>query len=81
MQRTTSSQDLYLSCISLIKTLRKRNTLEENRKHCISTLHDIKTLIKFRLWVLMRDQSLTHLCIDISLIPQHILDHKISSKS
>ena len=39
------------------------------------------TDVKVRLWVLMRDQSLTHLCIDISLIPQHILDHDISLKS
>ena len=25
--------------------------------------------LKVRLWVLMRDQTLTHLCVDISLIP------------
>ena len=36
---------------------------------------------KVRLWVMMRDQTLTHLCIDISLIPQHILDHNVSLKS
>ena len=38
-------------------------------------------ILKVRLWVLMRDQSLTHLCIDILLIPLHIVDHDISLKS
>ena len=37
--------------------------------------------IKVRLWVLMRDQTLTHLSADISLIPKHILDHNISLKN
>ena len=40
----------------------------------------IKILFKVRLWVLRRDQNLTHLCVDISLIPKHILDHDISLK-
>ena len=34
--------------------------------------------IKVRLWVLLRDQTLTHLSIDISLIPKYILNHNIS---
>ena len=37
--------------------------------------------VKVRLWVFMRYQTLTHLCIDISLIPNNILDHNTSSKS
>ena len=37
--------------------------------------------LKVRLWVSMRDQTLTHLCVDISLIPRHILDQNISLKS
>ena len=36
---------------------------------------------KVRLWVLMRDQSLTHLSTDISLIPKHILNLNISLES
>ena len=38
-------------------------------------------ILKVRLWVLMRDQTLTHLSADMSLIPGHILDHNISLKS
>ena len=38
-------------------------------------------LIKVRLWVLMRDQTLTHLSSDISLIPKPILNHNISLKT
>ena len=37
--------------------------------------------LKVRLWVLMRDQTLTHLSTDISLIPKHILNHNISLES
>ena len=33
---------------------------------------------KVRLWVLMRDQTLTHLSNDISLIPKHFLNHNVS---
>ena len=33
----------------------------------ISTSSNLPEVVKVRLWVLMRDQSLTHLCIDISL--------------
>ena len=38
-------------------------------------------MLKVRLWVLMRGQTLTHLCLDISLITKHILDHNISLES
>ena len=37
--------------------------------------------LKVRLWVLLRDQTLTHLSIDISLIPEYILNHNISLES
>ena len=39
------------------------------------------TSLKVRLWVLLRDQTLTHLSIDISLIPEYILNHNISLES
>ena len=37
--------------------------------------------IKVRLWVSLRDQTLTHLSVDISLIPKYILNHNISLES
>ena len=41
----------------------------------------LRLCIKVRLWVLLRDQTLTHLSIDISLIPKYILNHNISLES
>ena len=37
--------------------------------------------LKVRLWALVRDQTLTHLSIDISVIPKYILNHNISLES
>ena len=37
--------------------------------------------LKVRLRVLLRDQTLTHLSIDISLIPEYILNCNISLES
>ena len=37
--------------------------------------------LEVRLWVLLRDQTLTHLSSDISLVPKYILNHNISLES
>ena len=47
----------------------------------IVTCEEKCEVFKVRLWVLMRYQTLTHQCIDILLIPKHILDHKLKSRA
>ena len=46
-----------------------------------TNLQEFPGLLKVRLWVLMRDETLKHLSTDISLISKHNFNHNISLES
>ena len=77
-------QSVYFSKIHNIFILSLFNLYCNDSQYIIiytqlyTNLQEFPGLLKVRLWVLMHDQTLTHLSTDISLISKHNLNHNIS---